>query len=111
VPRESGFDNVFISPSPGDEGIAVGCAMYGLQVCIYVSYKSHNNLSHDAYTMLADSGFVRKSSLKRMASLVYLSNRLPSVHTRVLTSARTRSLMPSLSTVGGSRCEDSMKMP
>ena len=29
--REMGFDNVFIPPGPGDEGIAVGCAMYGLQ--------------------------------------------------------------------------------
>lgn len=28
------FDNVYIPPCPGDEGIAVGCAMYGLQVCV-----------------------------------------------------------------------------
>ena len=29
--RESGFKNVFVPPGPGDEGIAVGCAIYGLQ--------------------------------------------------------------------------------
>lgn len=28
----AGFDQVFVPPAPGDEGIAVGCAMYGLQV-------------------------------------------------------------------------------
>lgn len=26
------FENVFVPPAPGDEGIAVGCAMYGYQV-------------------------------------------------------------------------------
>jgi len=28
--RESGFDEVFIPPYPGDEGVCVGCAVYGL---------------------------------------------------------------------------------
>jgi predicted NodU family carbamoyl transferase len=32
IRQESGFDQVFIPPAPGDEGIAVGCALYGLQV-------------------------------------------------------------------------------
>ncbi|KAA8496845.1 Nodulation protein NolNO [Porphyridium purpureum] len=27
--RECGFEEVYISPFPGDEGIAIGCAMYG----------------------------------------------------------------------------------
>jgi carbamoyltransferase len=31
IMKESGFDQVFIPPAPGDEGVAVGCAMYGLQ--------------------------------------------------------------------------------
>ncbi len=31
VLRESGFKNVFVPPGPGDEGVAVGCALYGLQ--------------------------------------------------------------------------------
>lgn len=34
IRRECGFDNVFVPPGTGDEGIAVGCAYYGLQVCI-----------------------------------------------------------------------------
>jgi carbamoyltransferase len=29
VARESGFDEVFVPPAPGDDGIAVGCALYG----------------------------------------------------------------------------------
>lgn len=29
---QSGFEEVFVPPAPGDEGIAYGCAMYGLQV-------------------------------------------------------------------------------
>merc|ERR1719162_1777221 len=28
--RELGFKNTFISPYPGDDGIAVGCCAYGL---------------------------------------------------------------------------------
>lgn len=32
VAREGGFDRVFVPPAPGDEGVAVGCALYGLQV-------------------------------------------------------------------------------
>lgn len=30
IVRESGFSDVYIPPFPGDEGIAVGCALYGL---------------------------------------------------------------------------------
>ena len=27
--REGGFDSVYVPPAPGDEGVAVGCALYG----------------------------------------------------------------------------------
>eukprot|EP00965_Chrysotila_dentata_P095868 3168685-Pleurochrysis_carterae.AAC.1 len=30
IAREAGFEHVYVSPYPGDEGIAVGCAAYGL---------------------------------------------------------------------------------
>ena len=41
--RECGFQSIFIPPAPGDEGIAIGCALYGLQVnrhyfCIISSF-------------------------------------------------------------------------
>ena len=29
IVRESGFDNVWIQPASGDDGIAIGCALYG----------------------------------------------------------------------------------
>jgi carbamoyltransferase len=29
VARKSGFDEVFVPPAPGDDGIAAGCALYG----------------------------------------------------------------------------------
>ena len=29
IAREAGFDQVFVPPAPGDDGIAVGCALYG----------------------------------------------------------------------------------
>src|ERR1700724_2994281 len=29
VAREAGFDNVWIQPAAGDDGIAIGCAYYG----------------------------------------------------------------------------------
>lgn len=31
IVREGGFEEVYIPPCPGDEGISVGCALYGLQ--------------------------------------------------------------------------------
>ena len=30
--RKAGFEQLYVPPAPGDEGVAVGCAMYGLQV-------------------------------------------------------------------------------
>ena len=32
IRSECGFEQVYVPPAPGDEGIAVGCAIYGLQV-------------------------------------------------------------------------------
>jgi carbamoyltransferase len=32
IAREAGFDEVFVPPAPGDDGIAVGCALYGAAV-------------------------------------------------------------------------------
>ena len=32
ISRELGFEKTFVPPGPGDEGVAVGCALYGLQV-------------------------------------------------------------------------------
>ena len=29
IEREAGFDNVWIQPAAGDDGIAIGCAYYG----------------------------------------------------------------------------------
>ena len=29
IARQAGFDSVFVPPAPGDDGIAVGCALYG----------------------------------------------------------------------------------
>jgi carbamoyltransferase len=32
IARNAGFDEVFVPPAPGDDGIAVGCALYGAAV-------------------------------------------------------------------------------
>jgi carbamoyltransferase len=32
IRKESGFSEVYVPSAPGDEGIALGCALYGLQV-------------------------------------------------------------------------------
>jgi predicted NodU family carbamoyl transferase len=34
IRKESGFREVYVPSAPGDEGIALGCALYGLQVSI-----------------------------------------------------------------------------
>lgn len=34
IKKDCGFDNIYIPSAPGDEGIAIGCAIYGLQVTL-----------------------------------------------------------------------------
>ena len=41
--QSAGFENVYVPPAPGDEGIAVGCAMYGLQVMIEMMIEMMND--------------------------------------------------------------------
>jgi len=41
--HSAGFENVYVPPAPGDEGIAVGCAMYGLQVMIIIAMMMMDN--------------------------------------------------------------------
>ena len=38
IRQQSGFKNVFVPSGPGDEGIALGCALYGLQVMLIPSH-------------------------------------------------------------------------
>jgi carbamoyltransferase len=30
--EEAGFDEIFVPPCPGDDGISVGCALYGASI-------------------------------------------------------------------------------
>ena len=40
IRKETGL-NVYVPPGPGDEGVAVGCAMYGYQVCAFIHIHIH----------------------------------------------------------------------
>lgn len=44
--REAGFDNVWIQPAAGDDGIAIGCALYGQ---LAVLKQPRNYVINDAY--------------------------------------------------------------
>jgi predicted NodU family carbamoyl transferase len=45
--QSAGFENVYVPSAPGDEGIAVGCAMYGLQVMIEMMIEMMNDDDDD----------------------------------------------------------------
>ena len=47
IAREAGFDNVWIQPAAGDDGIAIGCAYYGQ---LAVQKKPRSYVMHHAYT-------------------------------------------------------------
>jgi carbamoyltransferase len=47
IAREAGFDNVWIQPAAGDDGIAIGCACYGH---LAVQKKSRSFVMQHAYT-------------------------------------------------------------
>src|SRR6185312_9123625 len=44
--REAGFDQVWVQPAAGDDGIAIGCAYYGH---LAVQKKARSFLMHHAY--------------------------------------------------------------
>ena len=46
IVREAGFDNVWIQPAAGDDGIAIGCAYYGL---LALQNKPRNHVLTNAY--------------------------------------------------------------
>jgi carbamoyltransferase len=46
IAREAGFDNVWIQPAAGDDGIAIGCAYYGH---LAIQKKSRSYVLNDAY--------------------------------------------------------------
>ena len=43
IKREGGFNSVYVPSAPGDEGIAVGCAVYGLQVRYLYQYNAEDS--------------------------------------------------------------------
>jgi len=47
IAREAGFENVWIQPAAGDDGIAIGCAYYGH---LEVQKKPRSYVMHHAYT-------------------------------------------------------------
>lgn len=50
IHREAGFEQVFIPPYPGDQGLAVGCAQFGLQYL-----KDHSGLANGEQVTSATS--------------------------------------------------------
>jgi carbamoyltransferase len=46
IAREAGFDNVWIQPAAGDDGIAIGCAFYGH---LAIQKKKRSFVMNDAY--------------------------------------------------------------
>ena len=58
ISRELGFDKTFVPPGPGDEGIAVGCALYGLQVRHHTVMSLMNAVSQQRSKMASLSLFL-----------------------------------------------------
>src|SRR6185369_6365156 len=62
IVREAGFDNVWIQPAAGDDGIAIGCAYYGY---LNVLKRSRSFVIDDAYFGISYAGEAERKALDR----------------------------------------------
>lgn len=62
IEREAGFDNVWIQPAAGDDGIAIGCAYYGH---LRILKRPRTFVMDDAYLGMAYSGDAERQALER----------------------------------------------
>ena len=60
--REAGFDNVWIQPASGDDGIAIGCAYYGY---LSVLKRPRSFVIDDAYFGISYTGDAEREALAR----------------------------------------------
>jgi carbamoyltransferase len=84
IVREAGFDNVWIQPAAGDDGIAIGCAYYGY---LEILKKPRSFVMDNAYLGVAYAASAERKALDRW--LVRLETR---------------------GTVSGNICADSAKL-
>lgn len=71
--REAGFDNVWIQPAAGDDGIAIGCAYYG-QLALEKKPRSHV-VTHAYYGKTYTDDEVKAVADGRLVRLVTRQNR------------------------------------
>jgi carbamoyltransferase len=67
IVREAGFDNVWIQPAAGDDGIAIGCAYYG-HLAIRKNQRSFV-MNHSYFGIEYKDGDVRAAANKRAVRL------------------------------------------
>jgi carbamoyltransferase len=62
IVREAGFDNVWIQPAAGDDGIAIGCAYYGH---LNLLKRPRSFVMDDAYLGIRYTGDAEREALER----------------------------------------------
>jgi len=62
IVREAGFDNVWVQPAAGDDGIAIGCAYYGY---LKVLKRPRSFVIDDAYFGISYAGEAERKALDR----------------------------------------------
>jgi carbamoyltransferase len=75
--RESGFENVWVQPAAGDDGIAIGCAYYG-HLAIQGKPRQHV-IKHAFYGRPYSDDEVRDAVSKRVVRLVSTSRPSPDI--------------------------------
>src|SRR5207244_4192101 len=67
IAREAGFENVWVQPAAGDDGVAIGCAYYGY---LAVQNQPRKFVMDHAYTGVAyDDEHVHAAATKRLVRL------------------------------------------
>lgn len=59
IKKDCGFDNVYIPSAPGDEGIAIGCAIYGLQARTNMSNCTFSSNMDTTYGLVIEKARAR----------------------------------------------------
>src|SRR5437764_3448965 len=72
IAREAGFENVWIQPAAGDDGVAIGCAYYG-HLAVLKNKRSFV-MSHAYLGVEYKPEEARRAAAKRLVRLQTLSN-------------------------------------
>src|SRR5215472_10162922 len=73
IAREAGFENIWIQPAAGDDGVAIGCAYYGR---LAIQKKPRSHVMDHAYTGIAYEDAKVDAAARKFSVRIQATSRL-----------------------------------